>query len=349
MKRRPDGRFQKKVTLPNGKTKTLYSSASSERLAIKDFNEQLLSYKEKVENNLLFESVAEQWAEEHFPKMQNNTLKQYRPCLAAAIEFFKGFKINEIKATHIKRYMKELESKGLAQKTIKNRMLVVSLVFKYAQIDESFEHVIEHNPCTDISVSRNLPKTKRLPATKEDEKKICNNTDSLFGTLAYLYLTTGCRRGEAVALTPSDVDTKEKTISITKTVEWIGSKPQIKNCPKTDAGLRKVPVTDKLIFLLRPYMKQKYLFQNNKGELIDNSQFTRQWNKYKELAGIDCTPHQLRHSYATILFDAGVDVKTAQAWIGHSDINTTLAIYTHLSEQKQKEAKEKLYKHLTTF
>jgi site-specific recombinase XerD len=96
-------------------------------------------------------------------------------------------------------------------------------------------------------------------------------------------------------------------------------------------------------------MKQKYLFQNNKGELIDNSQFTRQWNKYKELAGIDCTPHQLRHSYATILFDAGVDVKTAQAWLGHADINTTLAIYTHLSEQKQKEAKEKLYKHLTTF
>lgn len=345
MKRRPDGRWAKKVKMPDGKYKTFYSSAASERLANKDFNEQLLAYQTKEENNLLFENVGEAWADEHFPKMQNNTLKQYRPCFAAAVDFFKGYKISEIKAIHIKKYINELEAQGFAQKTIKNRLLVVSLIFKYAILNE----YTEHDPCTRVSISKNLPKTKRENASKEDENKICQNTDTLFGVLAYLYLTTGLRRGEAVALTPSDVDIKEKTISITKTVEWIGSKPQIKNCPKTDAGIRKVPVTDKLIFLLRPYMKQKYLFQNNKGELIDNSQFTRQWNKYKELAGIDCTPHQLRHSYATILFDAGVDVKTAQAWIGHSDINTTLAIYTHLSEQKQKEAKEKLYKHLTTF
>ncbi len=345
MKKRPDGRYQKKITLPGGKTKFLYSSASSERLAVKDFNEQLLQLEYDKKHSCLFENVAERWKEEHFPKMQNNTLKQYRPCLSAAVDFFKGQKINEIKPLHIRTYVNTLVTQGLAQKTIKNRLLVVSLVFKYAVINE----LTDRDPTIKITLPKNLPKTKRENATKDDEEKICNSTDTLFGILAYLYLVTGCRRGEAVALTPADVNTEKKYILINKTVEWIGSKPQIKWCPKTDAGIRKIPITDKLINLLLPLMEQKYLFQNEKGELLDNSQFTRGWDKYKKETGISCTPHQLRHSYATILFDAGIDVKTAQCWLGHADINTTLGIYTHLSEQKQNESIQKLNAFLTTF
>ncbi|MEE0963096.1 MAG: tyrosine-type recombinase/integrase [Ruminococcus bromii] len=345
MKRRPDGRWQKRITLPNGKTKLLYSSAASERLANKDFNEQMLSLRQAVEDSMLFENVASVWEEEHFSKMQNNTLKQYRPCLRAAMDFFKGHKINEIKPLHIQSYVDFLTSQGFAHKTVKNRLLVVSLVFKFALLNE----LTDRDPTLKISIPKNLPKTKRENASKEDEKKICSSTNSLFGTLAYLYLTTGCRRGEAVALTPSDVNLQEKYISITKTVEWIGSVPQIKKSPKTDAGIRTIPISDKLVSLLLPLMKQKYLFPNEKGELLDNSQFTRGWNKYKKEAGISCTPHQLRHSYATILFDAGIDVKTAQCWLGHADINTTLGIYTHLSEQKQNESIQKLNCFLTTF
>ena len=47
------------------------------------------------------------------------------------------------------------------------------------------------------------------------------------------------------------------------------------------------------------------------------------------------TPHMLRHAYATILYDVGVDIKTAQRYLGHADVQTTLKIYTHLSETKQ--------------
>lgn len=342
MKRRPDGRWQKRITLPNGKSKLLYSSEATERKAIQDFNMQMLNLTQEEESATLFEHVAERWKDDHFEKMQSNTLKQYKPCYSAAVDFFKGYKISEIKPKHISQYIACLTAKGYAQKTINNRVLIVSLIFNYAILNE----YADSNPTRLVTIPKNLPKTKRTNASKEDEKKICASTDTLCGVLAYLYLTTGCRRGEATALQPRDINCAEKKLIINKTVEWIGNKPHIKDAPKTEAGIREIPISDKLISLLAPYMKQKYLFQNTNGELIDNSQFTRMWNDYKKQVGISCTPHELRHSYATLLFDAGVDVKTAQAWLGHADIKTTLSIYTHLSQMKVDTMSDKINEYL---
>lgn len=338
MKRRADGRWQKRVKLPNGKSKLLYSSASTERLATKDFNEQMLKMDMEQEESEFFQKVAEKWKSEHFPKMQNNTLKQYKPALKEAIGYFSDQKIVDIKPIHIKQYIDYLSSKNYALKTVKNRLLVVSLIFNYASLCD----IVSHNPCTKIKIPASLPKTNRQKASLQDEQKILQNANlSLCGTLAYLYLTTGCRRGEALALTPDDVDLENNYIHINKTVEWIGNKPQIKYSPKTESGVRNIPISDKLSKLLVPLMKSKYIFQSINGDIISNSQFTRMWDKFKQETGIVCTPHQLRHSYATILFDAGVDVKTAQLWLGHKDINTTLAIYTHLSENMLKNTTSK--------
>ena len=58
------------------------------------------------------------------------------------------------------------------------------------------------------------------------------------------------------------------------------------------------------------------------------------------------TPHCLRHTYATMLYDAGVDVLTAKEFLGHSDIKTTLSIYTHLSAEKSKTDIGKLNQYL---
>lgn len=343
MKRRADGRWMKKITLPNGKFKYLFSSAPTERLAVKEFNEKMLNLKMEDEQSQLFEFVAEQWKDKHFPGLENNSLKQYRPGYNDAVEFFKGMPIAEIKASHVADYMDEFTKKGYAKKTIKNRISVLNLIFKHAILYNG----IKYSPCPQISLPKNLHQNKRQPATPEDIEKIINNTDSLCGVLAYLYLTTGCRRGEGVALTPNDVDLDGGFIRITKTVEWEGG-TKIKNHPKTNAGFRNIPINTKLVNLLKPYMRQKYIFQNYKGALFDDSQLTRMWNGYKKEIGITCTPHQLRHSYATTLFDADIDIKTAQLWLGHEDINTTLGIYTHLSEKRLQKTTDKIHEYLNS-
>ena len=66
----------------------------------------------------------------------------------------------------------------------------------------------------------------------------------------------------------------------------------------------------------------------------------------KQVVIKNLTPHMFRHTYATIVYNAGVDVKSAQRFLGHADINVTLKIYTHLSEQKEHEEINALNRHL---
>lgn len=330
MKKRPDGRWQKKITLPGGKQKMLYSNAANERLAQRDFTDQIMNLEEEKRTSTNFSRVAEAWSDEAFPKLQNNSLKLYKPGLKAAIDYFRDTPIAEIKPLHVQRYADYLLSRKYAAKTVKGKILVVSLVMKYAVLNG----YIESDPTTRIRLPSHAPKTKREAATEVDIDKIIASTDKPFGVLALFLLMTGCRRGEAVALTPKDINLEKKTISITKTVEWLGNVPQIKPTPKTDAGVREIPLPDSLIERLEPLMSQEYLFPGHDGKIISSSAFTRRWDRYQANTGIECTPHQLRHSYATLLFDAGIDVKTAQRWLGHTDIKTTLDIYTHLSESR---------------
>lgn len=342
MKRRADGRFQKRITLPNGKSKVLYSSANSEREAVKDFNRQMLTLEAEHIKSMNFDRVAEAWADERFPTVQNNTLKQYVPCKNEAIYFFRSIPIADISVSRVKAYLDYLSNRGFAKKTIKERYAVLKQIFNYAYELE----YIEKNPCATVKLkfSKDMQSAKREAATVNEENAIKNASNDIpFAFFAKFLLFTGCRRGEALALMPKDIDAENKTIAVNKTVEWLGNKPQIKPQPKTAAGNRDIPLPDILFNELQRRKKQNYIFQNDKGNLYDNSQITRGWNALKEATGINCTPHQLRHSYATMLFDAGIDIKTAQKWLGHTDIKTTLDTYTHLSETRQTQSTEKWF------
>lgn len=66
------------------------------------------------------------------------------------------------------------------------------------------------------------------------------------------------------------------------------------------------------------------------------------WDRYKKLSGVQISPHELRHAYATTLYDAGIDVKAAQELLGHSTVAMTQDIYTHISQQRREDTRRKL-------
>lgn len=336
MKQRKDGRWPKTIVI-NGEPVHFYSRAKTEKAAERDIARQMIEYREKLERGELFRTVADNWEREHWPSLQNNTLKQYRPAKAQVVKTFGDMHIKEIETADISAFLKALKKQGYAKKTIQSRKLVCSLILDYAM-----EHrLLKSNPCKDAKLPKDLPQKKREPPKDIDVEKIKTKKDTDAAVLALFYLYSGCRKGEALALEPADFDKKNKSVHISKTVEWIGQVPQIKYSPKTEAGIREIPLPDFIFDLLKPRMRSKYIFANQYGELYRDSQFTRMWDKYKAELGIEATPHQLRHAYATMLYDAGVDVKTAQKWLGHADIETTLEIYTHLSELRQGNSKEK--------
>lgn len=75
---------------------------------------------------------------------------------------------------------------------------------------------------------------------------------------------------------------------------------------------------------------------------MTKTQFQGRWNKYVKESELQCTAHQIRHAYATIVFEAGISSKDAQHLLGHADITTTNNIYTHIKESRKKETALKL-------
>lgn len=70
--------------------------------------------------------------------------------------------------------------------------------------------------------------------------------------------------------------------------------------------------------------------------------YDAKWNRFLSATGLDITAHMLRHTYATILFEANINVKDAQSLMGHADISTTNNIYTHIRENRMSQTAEKL-------
>ncbi len=336
MKKRSDGRYMKQITI-NGKVKSFYGKTQAE------VNRKIIEYQGEQKNGKAFSVVADEWWGIHQEKIEHNTAKQYRPALKEIINFFGDIMIQNIESAQIEKFIYSFAAQGYAKKTVKTRLLVLNLVFKYAVV----HGYCNTNPCLYIAVPRNLKTQKRPFPSKEEIEKVKNSTDCTFGLFAYLVLYSGLRRAEALALTYDDIDFEKKEISVNRSIYWVGNVPYLKT-PKTDAGTRSVILLDCLAAELEKYKKTQkakntdLVFPGQNGELMHNGHFTRLWDKYREETGLTITPHQLRHAYATILYEAGVEEKDAADLMGHSTIQITRDIYTHIRNERREETRKKL-------
>lgn len=334
MTRRKDGRWVKKVTLPNGKCKYFYSSESSERKATRDIDQQLLAFSEEELTSTTFERVADAWEREHFPDLGYNTACKYRRCLKKLVPFFGNMQISEIDSASIDVFLKDMKKKGFAKDTVSIHKSVLSQILDFA----IFNHNLSSNPCSSVSLPKDLPKTRREAASQDDIQIILSSVDKHFGLYALTALLTGLRREELIALTSDDIDFEKRTATINKAVIWIPNQPQIVDT-KTESSDREIYLPEILI----PYLARKkgYIFGSGTKPMTQ-SQFRRAYNRYRKETGLSVTSHQLRHGYASMLYDAEVDVKTAQSLLGHAKASTTQDIYTHIWESRQKQQMSKM-------
>lgn len=331
MTRRKDGTYQESFTI-NGKRKYFYGKTKSEVL------KKIREYEEKQENGEKFCFVAEQWWDEHSKLIAYNTAKPYKPALQRAIDELGDEYIKDITpvmvSAHIRRF-----ARSHADKTVRTQLMVYNLIFKYA-VENGYVLV---NPVRDLSVPANLPKEKRTTPSSEDIRRVKDSLDLPFGLFAYWAMYTGMRRGEMLALEWNDVDVKNRTISITKSLYEEAGKPTTK-LPKTETSYGKVPILDALLKVLPPASERTGLvFPNKDGEYLTSMQFQRKWNKYTAATGITATPHQFRHAYATMLYEAGIPPEEMQALLRHAQLSTTMDIYRDIRESKVKQIHEKVY------
>ncbi len=178
---------------------------------------------------------------------------------------------------------------------------------------------------------------------------ISTNAENVdFGMWAMVEMCTGLRRGEINALRRCDIDFANKKISITQVTEFIGNRPQIKECPKSENGIRDVPILELLEQPLRKMCRglepNDFLFGGEKPYSL--TMIRRRWDKYCIAVDHTFRQHQLRHAYAKLLYCAGIDPKTMQRLLGHAKFETTMNIYTDFANEMTEQSVGKLNEYM---
>ena len=373
--KRKDGRYQTKIYLgigDDGKKQFKYLYADSQKELSKMESDLRAKFERGIDLMTLNDTYSE-WLD-RLKVVKEIELKEneYRTFIARAsyfVSFFGDVPLKEIRQQNIQPAINAVykfnpaTGKPSAKRTIERYLQAASAVFEYA-IDE---RATDFNPCKHVKIPWDAEVTERR-ALSPKERQWVEDTPHRAQTAAMLMMYSGLRRGEATALLWSDIDLKNKTITVNKSYDF---KNNIIKSPKTASGTRVVSIPDKLVsYLANIDRKSIYVLTSATGKMMSDTAWKRLWdsylcdlnlkyglsldrkNKYDPKGHIVTielfTPHCLRHTFCTIMYEAGIDVLTAKEQMGHSDIKTTLAIYTHLDGQHKKKNLNKLNDYLSS-
>lgn len=328
VKTRKDGRIEKVVDGHHfyGKTE-------------KELLRKIKEFQEKKEVGVLFDVIADSWYRDAEKRVTTKTWEGgYVSAYNKALDYFKGVPFQEITTQDCAAYVNTFVAKGMSYKTVCNNLNILQMIFQKSCVDYN----CYNNPASLVKVPRSLPRKKRTSPAQAQIDTIKNCTGVPFGDFFFFLLYTGMRRGEALAVEWSDINWKNKTITVNKSVTYTQLGASIK-APKTKAGERTVPLLDKLAENLKPRMRTTgRIFAESDGSIVTESHLLMKIKRYSRATGVNATFHQLRHAFATICFEAGLEPKDVQHILGHANISTTMDIYTDWRSGRLDDAAAKL-------
>ncbi|WP_143461517.1 site-specific integrase [Levilactobacillus enshiensis] len=313
-------------------------------------------------NNILFKEVYQEWYESYVNTVRESTTARVSGIFdnhilpAFGKKRIRTITLSDVQST-LNRWFKEVKV------NYKRWYNFANMVFKYAMR----QGYITTNPAAMVTMPRRTDNWQRDPNkfwTKEQLEHFFTFIDpieeaekyTLFRVLAF----TGIRRGECLALTWNDINFRQGTLSVNKSIAQGTGGKQIIQPPKTRTGKRTITLDKVTLGHLKHWRSQQrrdYLVLGyntmKPGQLI----FANTKNGMKSLntpskwlhAIMDDKPelpqitiHKFRHTHATLLFEAGANIKEVQDRLGDADVDTIMNIYAHVSEKQRKKTTEKL-------
>lgn len=369
-KKRADGNYQRSITIgrkPDGKPirKTIYAKTLKELdKKATEFERQLRHGTLSSNEKMTFGELSAIWIDSYKPNISITTRAMYNNILNThLLPQLSELKLKDLKTHNLQTIINQLALLDKAESTLKKIKITAVQILQVAMNND----IVYRNVFKKVTIPKKDAK-KRRPLTEEEITLVKNAySGHRMGIPAVLLLYCGLRRGELIALTWSDVNFKTKSISINKSAVYVENNAVVKR-PKSSSSIRSVPLPEAIIEKLIQAKKSAnstMVCPSANGSIMTKTAFTKAWKSYVRYLNIlagghdasrsrpklsvldNLTPHMFRHTYATILYNAGVDVKSAQKFLGHADISVTLKIYTHLSEQKEQEAITALNEHLS--
>lgn len=316
-----------------------------------------------------FEELVEDWLKVYSPTIRANTLLSTKSYIKNyLLPAFSKYRIVDISprivGSVVKRWSINADTATITsgrREDGKGKYYVNALTLLRKIFDHAFDlNIIETNPAAGITAPRPKKREveKKLKYFNNDELKVwikyldsleVNNKNLLEINLYMLLLDTGIRIGEALALNWTDIDFKNKMITISKTVVY----GKLQNNTKSSKS-RNIFITDKTVQRLKNWKQIQYsasntisindrrlLFPNHNGTYARHGVFYNRLRNHFEKAGLpNIGLHGFRHTHATLLLNSGADYKEIQDRLGHSSISITMDTYSHLSQNKAIETAE---------
>lgn len=275
----------------------------------------------------------------------------------------------EITSLMVRALINNLDKQGYGYET-RNRVRIMLLDMFDKALTDGF---VNRNPLKGIKLVRDEQKEIRV-LTREEQVDFF---ECAAGTFYYnLFVTaveTGLRPGELYALTPEDIHFEKKEIRVNKTLvyqKFEGDRGKVYHLgpPKTKSSNRTVPITERCGDALRKQIRQRQiilnkpnitpikgfenlLFLSTLGTPLNATTYSDAIGRIVDTINLMKDPleqmekfsgHCFRHTFATRCFEAGINPKTVQAYMGHASLQMTMDLYTHVTESFKQDEIEKL-------
>lgn len=337
MKKRKDGRYVKKITLPDGQKKFVYGKSphevtQKERELLKEYESGVV-----VGDETTVGQWAEVWFETYKGELRYKTKEVYLNAYNNHIlPHIGNMKLRDVRAVHIQQIMNNVAERS---ESLQAKIIGTARQMFQAAINN---RLISIDPSSGIRIKKHTKSDRIKHLTEEQWRLLLRRT---LGLPVHLFCSicifTGLRREEVLGLQWGDI--YEDKIVVRRAITFTKNQPDDNHSLKSKAANREVPMMDELRDTLSQQSKRHlYLFTRASGEPMSKIAFKRMWEHVDRVVDFKVTPHMLRHTYATILYNAGVDLKTAQGLLGHSDIRMTANIYTHIEKGHTLKAASKI-------
>lgn len=348
---RKDGSYMYRWTDISGKRKTVYANTLNE-LREKELEITKLERISGIsysDSKITVRELIERYKKLHTVKITTQKKYEYFNTIFEKINIL-NVPIKNITTSDAKRYIIEISELGYSYGSVQNLKAFLSPVFQMAVEDDylvknpfifKLQHLIEDD------------RKERVAITKEQEIQYLNFIKN-DGYLKRCYdeiiilLRTGLRVSEMYGLTFNDIDFKNNRITVNKQLQYIDGKYVVMP-PKSKAGNRVLAMTEEVRRAFMNKFSEKrpkvemiidgytgFIFINKNGnpkvrKNLQNSMISIR-DRAKKLGVADfsnISPHVLRHTFCSRMIENGIDAKSLQIIMGHSDIGTTLDVYTH--------------------
>lgn len=352
--KRKDGRLQNRFTI-DGTRYTVYGWTVAEA------KEKERQKREEIEKGIMtrgrnatLRDYVSRWIDGKEGTVKGSTLNCYKKSFPAMLDIMIGKKrFGDMRLIDIDTQDVRAVQKALAETmTIHTANHYIGLLSGVMRSAVNDARIITFNPVAPVKPLRDTATPAResihRALTKDETNRFFEACgDSWYRPLFRFMLLTGCRIGEAGALQVRDIRRDEITIERTVTLESHGL--TIGDSTKTGAGRRNIPLTDELREVIAQQRRANAtfgsiesvtdtVFKSIFGHILRDTSVNAEIRGICEKAGIEpFTAHAFRDTFATRCVESGMNFKTLQAILGHTDIKMTMNLYAHVMQDTKRE------------